>query len=278
MRLPKLYEFYGIDESFVTRFQPILKHKWLTKDEDYANNWPARSQNYNCTIFAHPYRSKFIKMSEEDEKLWKEIVRATPRPQYISKMAEEFIEEEMSQRFLAIHWRYDRIDFLSKGRCRKFTKTKRKRRGLLSYERACKEFYPLLSDVTPLATKILEFTTEHNFRHVFLALPPIEIRKLGNSIKEKLAEKKVFVKMEGAVKNFVLEKYPDCDYFREHTEDMLSLLEQEIVSKSTFFIRSLRSTWSSNIYFDRISHGINTTISVLDLMGIDIYAKPKPDK
>lgn len=44
-------------------------------------------------------------MSEEDEKLWKEIVRATPRPQYISKMAEEFIEEEMSQRFLAIHWR-----------------------------------------------------------------------------------------------------------------------------------------------------------------------------
>ena len=65
----------------------------------------------------------------------------------------------------------------------------------------------LVSDVTPLATKILEFTTEHNFRHVFLALPPIEI-PLGNSIKEKLAEKKVFVQMEGAVQNFVLEKYP----------------------------------------------------------------------
>ncbi|CBY07402.1 unnamed protein product [Oikopleura dioica] len=105
MRLPKLYEFYGIDKSFFTRFQPIKVAKTLTKDEDYANNWPARSQNYNCSIFAHPYRSKYIKMSEEDEKLWKEIVRATPRPQYISKMAEEFIEEEMSQRFLAIHWR-----------------------------------------------------------------------------------------------------------------------------------------------------------------------------
>ena len=145
--------------------------------------------------------------------------------------------------------------------------------------------------MTPLTTKILEFTTEHNFRHVFLALPPIEI-PLGNSIKEKLAQEKVFVHMEGAVQRFVYDKYPgtivqlsrllffssDCDYFREHKDDMLSLLEQEIVSKSTFFIRSLASTWSSNIYQERTSHGINNTISVLDLMDIDIYSKPKRDK
>ena len=121
-----------------------------------------------------------------------EIIRATPRPQYISKLAEEFIEQEMSQRFLAIHGRkraqnfnkltllvslrsatlsevkydnklvtlparvktnfylsktnpkkYDRKDFLSKNRCKKYIKSERKRRGLLSYDQACKEFYPL---------------------------------------------------------------------------------------------------------------------------------------
>ena len=91
----------------------MLKQKILTKDEDFLSNWPARSRNYNCTIFAHPYRSKFIKKSEQDEKLWEDIIRATPRPQYISKLAEEFIEQEMSQRFLAIHWR-KRAQFLSK--------------------------------------------------------------------------------------------------------------------------------------------------------------------
>ncbi|CAG5080149.1 Oidioi.mRNA.OKI2018_I69.PAR.g9487.t1.cds [Oikopleura dioica] len=151
---------------------------------------------------------------------------------------------------------------------------RKRRAGILSYERACIEFYPLLSDVTPLTSKILDFATEHNFRYVFLALPPIEI-PLGNAISEKLAEQKVIVKMEDAVQSFVFQKYPDCEYFREHKDDMLSLLEQEIVFKSSFFIRSLASTWSSNIYSERNARGVNNTISVLDLMGINVYEKPE---
>ena len=104
-RLPKLYSFHGIDKSHVTRFQPIAKNKILRNDSDYPAAWPERLQKYNCSIFAHPYRSKHIEKSEEDLELWNEIIRATPRPAYISKMAEEFIEEKMTSRFLAIHWR-----------------------------------------------------------------------------------------------------------------------------------------------------------------------------
>ena len=46
--------------------------------------------------------------------LMKDVINNTPRPQYIKEVATMFIDEVISNGdFVAIHWRYDKDDWLA---------------------------------------------------------------------------------------------------------------------------------------------------------------------
>lgn len=59
-------------------------------------------------------KSQAETLSPDMTDLMKDVINNTPRPQYIKEVATMFIDEVISNGdFVAIHWRYDKDDWLA---------------------------------------------------------------------------------------------------------------------------------------------------------------------
>ena len=95
-------------------------------------------------------------------------------------MAKLFQKEFFNDKpYMAMHWRYDRRDFLSESRCSKFY---RKRRSdfnpgpdfILTYRIACEILLPILENPTQLAVAIYEQLNANLIQNLYIAAPPNE--------------------------------------------------------------------------------------------------------
>ena len=51
--------------------------------------------------------------------------------------------------------------------------------------------------------------------------------------------------------------YPECSYIKENIHDVFSLVDMEICSRSSIFLRSGGSSWSLNVSQERHGRGVD---------------------
>lgn len=160
---------------------------------------------------------------------------------------------------------------------------------------ACELLQPVFSDPTAFAVDIYRELQKQNLSKIYLAAPPAEIAFISN-LRDKLNKRGIKVLTFEDAENFIVENYFDCSHFRVslvycccfmtykevyslldtiiidynrlfqlHKDDTLSLFEQEVCYQSSLFVRSLKSTWSFNIFAERELHQM-PTISVIDVL------------
>ena len=103
-RIDNLISYYGFENSNLNFFSKNLEND-VTKKENLNSTSIANRFNYSesCILQEHPFRNIVY-----DQSLWREIVRATPRPKYIRNAA-KWIRNLLfgEDQFAALHWRYN---------------------------------------------------------------------------------------------------------------------------------------------------------------------------
>ena len=136
--------------------------------------------------------------------------------------------------YQAIHWRYDRRDFLSESRCAKFAvqkdlRKRNRRNAILTYEMACELLQPVFSDPTAFAVDIYRELQKQNLSKIYLAAPPAEIAFISN-LRDKLKKRGIKVLTFEDAENFIVENYFDCSHFRVSLIIAVLLTHKEVCS------------------------------------------------
>ena len=172
--------------------------------------------------------------------------------------------------FVALHWRYDRRDFLGP-RCSRFRRFARPgpSQGFLSYEKACHIFNPIFKNPKLLAQKLANHMEGAGIKNLYIAAPPEE-EQFVREVAHALSNHAMAVKDGSDVESYLKKRFENCAFIKTHFLGTLSIVEQEVCFQSAIFYRSLKSTWSSNIRDERRVHrnGDDQTRDVLNLLGI----------
>ena len=112
----------------------------------------------------------------------------------------------------ALHWRYDRKDFLSISRCAKFSRIIRDT-SILTYEKACHLFLPIFARPAGFADDIVRTLRKQKLKHIYIAAPPSE-QVFIDDLSEELEKRKIHVLTYQQVKQFFDQNYPNCDHFK----------------------------------------------------------------
>ena len=100
---------------FITVRKPLLGQGLWNTSELGSHVFNSDAE---CAMLTHPLKVGKFRLKEEDYNLFDEIIKATPRPRYVRNMARQYISTVFrSKPFMALHWRYDRRDFMSDARC-----------------------------------------------------------------------------------------------------------------------------------------------------------------
>jgi len=187
---------------------------------------------------------------------------ATPRPPFVQKLAQKIKATLFDkQSYIAIHWRYDKRDFA--GHCRE--RRSRVRRRLL-YNDVCTVFNQVYYKPRVFAERLYQEVKGLGLRVIYLAAPPEETSFVAH-VKEYLEDNyhiKVFTGFE--LEQLYSTMFTHCKFVQLNYLDVFSMLEQELCFQSNVFYRSLKSTWSYNIYAERLANGINETTTVIDII------------
>lgn len=178
------------------------------------------------------------------------MILATPRPKSVQLLYQEFQEKTLrSKNYLAIHWRYDRQDFVK--HC--------KRSKTPGNEKPCDEILSGGFNATLLAVNLGEWLyhkgLEKIIKKVYFAAPPIEgdfIEKLGEELKQRFGITTFYGKH---IVMFARRKFFDScgkERYEKQIHDYVSQLEQEVCLWSSIFLNSQASTWSSSIVQERL--------------------------
>ena len=183
-----------------------------------------------CAVYVMPYRS--IKNPEPDILTDK----AVDFPPFIHKLADGF----MTDLTLGVHWRYNK-DW--KMRCGKVNPPKECR--ILS------ELNPtLIAEVIFEHVESFSFTKEAKNYNIYISSPPDQnkfLKKVSDHLKQISKEKyRTFTTIE--LREWMMNHVPSaCDTIQEYFEDVLSTVEQAILSKSISFLPWPSSSWSGRI-------------------------------
>ena len=204
------------------------------------------------------------------QKMAREVILATKRPKSVQEFSKIFQEqvmmrkngdqtgrkEENTQKFISIHFRYDKPDFLR--HCERKT-----------YMKVCRKFNEgVLFDVKNMTERITDFVQNktrnpEELKKVYFASPP-NLIPFVDSIKTAMKQQQQHVKLTEYIQIFtqsdlrmlVEKKFSDCetDKMRGQIHEFVSQTEQEIVLNSEIFLFSPGSTWSDGVSHERLAY------------------------
>nr|XP_039266084.1 uncharacterized protein LOC120341613 [Styela clava] len=188
---------------------------------------------------------------QKDSDLMKLVIQHTKHPEYISKIAEQFVNSTMRNRnFLTVHWRYNEGDYLK--RCRNDIENSKNPRGDKRLE-FCQNAINMKADglASRIENKIDSLLDEIDVTDVYIA-SPYNVRNIVAEVSGILKLKRNWqVTSSTDLENYMEEKYQSCSVIQKHLNDILSTIEMEICGRGIVFLSSARSTWSSNVRFSR---------------------------
>ena len=121
---------------------------------------------------------------------------------------------------IALHWRYDRRDFLSISRCAKFSRTIRDTSSL-TYQMACQLFLPIFAKPAGFANDIVRVLTERGLKRIYIAAPPSE-KQFMSDLMDELKRRDVDVLTYQHVAEFFDSNYANCQHFKVRITNMLT--------------------------------------------------------
>ncbi|XP_076813384.1 uncharacterized protein LOC143459948 [Clavelina lepadiformis] len=247
-------------------FYPCCNNKasvnWLSSNQQVIRS--TFNTTASCALFASAYQPLMLKSKGQiaipldknytkvrqirDDTLYMAIVDSVRRPKCITQLADAYIDANIgTDEFVAVHWRYDKNDWL------------RVFRGLKRYElcevitnitsedvaRAIINNLPLLHDKKEIHSHNISAAVS-----VYIATPP-SLKEFKLEIFDHLEKldrriKKVPLDLDVYLSKSVFNKCWNSTGWVSLL-DILSLTEMEIMRKSKYFFYSHLSTWSDNI-------------------------------
>jgi len=215
-----------------------------------------------CAIWLFPYLNidfshlndrgalRQTKRNSTTFRLLKDLYDATPRPIFVQQASRTFIANEMAGRsYVAIHWRYSKDDWFK--HCTEVRLNKKDKYSKRMQCEVAMRFSRIPEVTADILADFVQSPETGNVSAIYFAAPPTEMEYIL-SVRRKLRERKVEVYTAHEMISFLETNWADCDQFLENKFDILSLIEQEICSKSNIFLRAQGSSWSANIHAERI--------------------------
>ncbi|CBY23679.1 unnamed protein product [Oikopleura dioica] len=222
-----------------------LKKLYFSNERCAALVFPFKNFNFDPIVL----KAQSDRLTPDMRSLMEDVINATPRPPYIKDVATMFIDEIIRQGdFIGIHWRYDLDDWMS-------INCKDGVQGFMGEK--CSQIHSARADPTILArgvAKIVQYLGEKGATRskiVYIATPLAEedmIERINDWLEQNTSIKVLWSRH---LQTFFDHFYQNCDVVNRDWLDLLSLLEQEVVYRSTVFIRSVVSSWSLNVQLQR---------------------------
>ena len=243
-------------------FSATFGHKF-SNDEQLKT---AFNTNASCAIALSIFRWIDITPSEQsafplkknvslpllsNDVLFSAVIDAIRHPPCVVNAASKYISEAFpKQKYIGVHWRYDREDF-----------------GSVCNESWAKYYCDNMYNIEPktLALAILNAITSEKIKKfipIYIATPP-QLESFADEVYEELEKlNKLLVKPTIKLKAFLSSNYNICwkETGWKIMENIISLSEMEIMMKSTWFFFSPGSTWSETIRPFRTDTFENNTI------------------
>ena len=231
------------------------------------------SSEHRCAVYVYPFRSVGTRESAvalreaktlmsnpatqiNPTKLSPELLYSlgyvnSPKPLFLRQLAAEFRTDFLrNQSSIAIHWRFDPEDWML--RCEKQDKSDGKQNVI----DMCNKLGKITSqDIAQGIIQFLDRLKDHKnitVKLVYFAAP-LTLCKLINDVRDAIMSANIKIFTYSDVEKH-LKKHSDCDFVRNHFNDILSSIEMELCLHSTIFLSSDTSSWSSNIIRDRTAN------------------------
>nr|XP_039259220.1 uncharacterized protein LOC120335707 isoform X1 [Styela clava] len=174
-------------------------------------------------------------------------------PKYIQEITETFLEHVFGgSPYLALHWRYDKEDF------GKFMCNKEEGTGNQNQAEMCKKVNRILPKSLGRAmTEYISYVngkSKSDVRHIYIATPKTQSTlHFLHDLTNELISKNLIVVTQVDLESFVekSELITACSFLGENYNDFSALVEMEICTRSSVFLRSVYSSWSDNIVLNR---------------------------
>nr|XP_002127797.1 uncharacterized protein LOC100180546 [Ciona intestinalis] len=212
---------------------------------------------------------KFIQTKKDAEVFFSAIWRNVQSPKFIRDVAKDFSQSVLGGKYFAVHWRYDKVDFLH------YLCGVHYRPQIADMCNNIKRAAKPKAIARAIAVKLSESKEifGSNPRSVYLAAPS-SVSGFVEAIKtsfDNLLRSDSEYKSLGKVKmyfakdlfEFVLKNYRPCGHTsNEHNviNDVISQVEMEIGKLSETFVWSKQSTWSQRVLFNRKLHLSNMSL------------------
>ena len=213
---------------------------------------PKKTGDPKCILWFLPYRNLAWPGTKnlKNDKLVNDMLKATPRPLSVTKLANEFIIKFLKdKKFVGIHWRFDEnYEFHCKVSAG------------IGNKKACSHILGHGFDLKDISKRMLDKFkiwqgkgwVEDRVDKVFIAAPPnsnITVKGLAKNLEGSGIE----VFWSENLMEFIKEKFKNCDKskFFEQIHDFVSQVEQEICYQSQFFVMSWGSSWSDAVVIER---------------------------
>lgn len=218
--------------------------------------------NAACALWLYPYHTvgfqKVLDSTEKTEhqnniddddiKLMQKIIKYTPRPAYVQQIGKTLLcllFSNCEANYLAMHWRYDKMDWIL--HCK---------RPNYKDSQTCHIVLNALDNLESTAEKIVDYVKlmqkQQKFVGMYIAAP-LNAAPLISTIRKALSESLPGFKVITGEDSLPMVEafYPKCEYLKENLHDVFSLVEMEICARSKLFLSSGGSSWSLNIAQER---------------------------
>jgi len=199
---------------------------------------------------AFPLKTNFSLTSGRSDVLFSATIDAIRHPPCIVNAASEYVQKVFSsQKYIGVHWRYDKDDF-GKVVCKE---------SWAKYY--CDNMHKIQPKTVALAIHNATDITKKSIP-IYIASPP-SLKVFVSKVYEELKQlNKNFVKPSLKLNDFLSSKYSNCweETGWTNIENIVSLCEMEIMIKSFWFFFSAGSTWSQMILPFRTDTYDNGTI------------------
>jgi len=178
------------------------------------------------------------------EELLENVVTHTPRPPFIKNIVNKFFDKFLgNKKYIAVHYRFDTNDWMN--HCTG-------KDDNLTCERVVQVMHNVPKALANFADYVERQVYLAGIQAVYLAVPLSEAAVRSGMrmvLQERLGKD---FPMYSSEELFPYVHASGCSEYSEH--DIISTTEQEVCFRSQIFLRSTPSSWSRNVYVDRLVH------------------------
>lgn len=180
----------------------------------------------------------------EHAELLENVVKHTPRPPFIKNIVNKFFKKFLGdKKYIAVHYRFDTNDWMN--HCTG-------KDDNLTCERVVQVMHNVPKALAHFADYVERQVYLAGIQAVYLAVPLSEAAVRSGMrmvLQERLGKD---FPMYSSEELFPYVHASGCSEYSEH--DIISTAEQEVCFRSQIFLRSTPSSWSRNVYVDRLVH------------------------